>query len=695
MRSESTGEEKDVPTPPATSSGKGGRGGTPRGSVHPMTASPEAAGVVLVTMPFGPLLQPSLALSLLRQTVLPAEAIVLYETLQFASLIGDDLYNRITDGEPATTHLVGEWVFSNAAFGGDAARDDAYIREFLSDPGRPVGPRTDRRTTVDVEFRAAVLAARAKVDAYLDDALARVLRLRPRVVGFTSVFQQQVASLALARRIKEQRPEVTIVLGGANCEGEMGTAVLRHFAFVDVVVPGEGESAFPELVRRATAGEALVHIPGAVTRRDLGPLGLSSPACHDEVLVDVDTLPRPDFDDFFRQWRDSDRDANPSPFLLFESSRGCWWGQRRHCTFCGLNGKRMAFRSKSPERAVDELCALAARHPGVPIYAVDNIMDRRYFDDFLPMLAASAFGERLFYEVKANLTKDQLRLLQAAGVLDIQPGIESLHDSVLRLMRKGVTALQNVQLLKWCAEVGVRPHWNLLWGFPGEPTAAYDEMAALIPRLVHLEPPVAAGPIRLDRFSPHFDQAAEFGFRDVRPVPAYGAIYPLPPDALAKLAYFFAYDYVDEPPPSPSVEALTDAVAAWQASRGGAAVWSVDDGRSLMVWDLRPCATTVVTVLTGLERELFLACDSCRSLPELVELAGRLGGRPLAADAVREILGPLLETGLVITDGRRFLALAVPLGDRRIPSRLLARLAGALVRSTAAIAPAGAPSSGE
>src|SRR5262245_15054827 len=112
----------------------------------------------------------------------------------------------------------------------------------------------------------------------------------------------------------------------------------------------------------------------------------------------------------------------------------------------------MGYRSKSPDRAVAELCELSSRHPGLFVYAVDNIMDRDYFETFLPRLAASSFDAPLFYEVKANLTKDQLRLLHAAGVRNIQPGVESLDDSVLRIMRKGITAIENVQLLKWCSE---------------------------------------------------------------------------------------------------------------------------------------------------------------------------------------------------------------------------------------------------
>ena len=100
---------------------------------------------------------------------------------------------------------------------------------------------------------------------------------------------------------------------------------------------------------------------------------------------------------------------------------------------------------------------------------VDNILDFRYFDTLIPRLAGSPLKLDLFYALKANLRKDQLRALRDAGISKIQPGIESLSDDVLRRMRKGETALQNIQLLKWCRELGLKTAWNLIWWFPGEP----------------------------------------------------------------------------------------------------------------------------------------------------------------------------------------------------------------------------------
>ena len=75
-------------------------------------------------------------------------------------------------------------------------------------------------------------------------------------------------------------------------------------------------------------------------------------------------------------------------WLPAQSARGCWWGERRHCTFCGLNGSTMAYRSKSPDRLRRELAELSARRGTLRFYFVDNILDRRYIEEFLPALHA-------------------------------------------------------------------------------------------------------------------------------------------------------------------------------------------------------------------------------------------------------------------------------------------------------------------
>ncbi len=74
--------------------------------------------------------------------------------------------------------------------------------------------------------------------------------------------------------------------------------------------------------------------------------------------------------------------------LLFETSRGCWWGAKAHCTFCGLNGATMTFREMgiaSARRTIEEI---VERYSGrVSRFAsVDNIIPESYVSDLLPEL---------------------------------------------------------------------------------------------------------------------------------------------------------------------------------------------------------------------------------------------------------------------------------------------------------------------
>ena len=89
------------------------------------------------------------------------------------------------------------------------------------------------------------------------------------MVGFTSTFDQNVASLTLAKLIKDLYPDVRIVFGGANFDGEMGLEYFRAFPWIDHVVVGEGEEPFPALVKGILTGQA-DRIPSGVAYRKLG-----------------------------------------------------------------------------------------------------------------------------------------------------------------------------------------------------------------------------------------------------------------------------------------------------------------------------------------------------------------------------------------------------------------------------------------
>lgn len=611
--------------------------------------------VVLVSMPFAPVLAPSLALGLLKAALLRAgiKARTHHFSLRFAEIIGGPLYAAIAD-ETQTHDLVGEWVFSDALFHHQTAADvDRYVADILR--GRAGSRAEDCHyfPPVSEGLVAGILRARGRAEDFLAECAEAVVAERPRLVGFSSIFQQQVASLALARRVKELRPEALIVFGGANCEGALGREVMRQFPFLDAVVSGEGDQVFPELARRALRGEVLDGLQGVYTGGPRGLRLLDEPAGNTPMIRDLDELPFPDYDDYFEQWGRSSLGLGRRPQLLFESSRGCWWGAKHHCTFCGLNGETMAHRSKSADRVLAELDHLAGRHPGHTFYVVDNILDMNYFKGLIPALARQRTGVDLFYEVKANLRKEQVRQLREAGIGAIQPGIESLSDQVLTIMRKGVRALQNIQLLKWCEELGVAATWNFLWGFPGESAEEYRRMAELVPLLTHLPPPNFALTLRIDRFSPNFNQAAELGFTNIRPYPAYYHVYPLPPEAVTNLAYYFTFEYKLPQDLGSYVPPLAREITNWQECHRESRLYWIEKGERLLVWDWRPIAVKPLTVLTGLKKAVYLACDEIHTARQL--------HRELGAEAaeIRDALEELTGQGLMLCRDEAYLALAV------------------------------------
>jgi ribosomal peptide maturation radical SAM protein 1 len=632
-----------------------------------IAAEPAAGGstadVVLISMPFGPVLTPSIALGLLKASLAPRgiSTKTLYFSLWFAEHIGTRRY-RMAAHSTASGTLAGEWIFASALFPDVRPDTEGYLHGVLEAPQSVFASKVPGgRPDAAAELRD-LLEVRGKVDRFLDDCLERVIDCRPRIVGFTSVFLQHVASLALAKRLKARAPDIFILIGGANCEGVMGAEVIRQFPFVDAVVSGEGDLVFADLVERILAGDAAIEMPGVYTQGGRLFVSPGDRYAWAPVVRDMDALPMPDYDEFFEQWESAHLDERERTTIQFETSRGCWWGERHHCTFCGLNGATMTYRSKSSQRALDELVALTDRYPGHPIGVVDNILDHRYFKEFMPALAARRLDLELFYEVKANLKKAQVRLLRDAGVRVIQPGIESFSTRVLDIMRKGERGLHNIQLLKWCKELGVTPVWNLLWGFPGEPPEEYHAMADLLPLLTHLAPPISAMPIRLDRFSPNFDQAEALGFTAVEPFPAYRYIYPFQPEAVANLAYYFSYSYRAPQDVESYTRAVEEQVHAWRVACGESDLFSIDLGTLLLICDLRPMTGDRLTALTGLQRALYLACDGARSLSALQAVAHESTASNATTD-VDALLQPLLADGLMVREGHSYLSLAVPVGE--------------------------------
>lgn len=610
-------------------------------------------GVALVCMPFALADRPSLQMGLISALAEAAgyRTDVFHFNVDLAAELGPDLYERLCC---MRGHMAGEWLFSCAAFGGDAP-DPAgdFIERYPDEFGWAQEVGKEKRFFVEMRNKL--------LPAFVDQCAINTDWSQYRVVGFSSMFQQNTACLALAQRIKAQNPEVQIVFGGANMEGDMGAENLRAFEFIDFVCSGEADDAFPALLHRLANSIAHGPIPGVLARTSTGTVDGGPP----KPVRDMDRLPIPLFEPYFERVRERGLAAHYSPtwVIPYESARGCWWGQKHHCTFCGLNGETIGYRAKSPSRVLTELAALAETYDICDFTAVDNILPMNYIRKLFGEVHESKLDYRFFYEVKSNLTRDQIQRMFYGGVRRVQPGIESLSTHVLRLMQKGSTMLENVRCLKWCRYYNIHTAWNLLWGFPGETEDDYVQELETLRSISHLQPPDSLGRIWLERFSPMYTDPT-YPIRQRRPASSYDYVYP-PYVDLNNIAYFFDYDIEDTV--SDDVHRATiDFLRTWRENwtAGNQDVLSYRRTASAILIDEKRGTQRPGTYrITGPSAEIYEFCtDTMRTPAEVAEhlRSGSIARECWSAEDIRGALDAFCDKRLMLRDGDQYFSLALP-----------------------------------
>lgn len=608
---------------------------------------------VLVSMPWATIVRPSLAVGILtrlcEERAVPVTAI--HANLDMAARIGPEAAGLMADER--TLYGMADHFFACDVFGREALESDKFLK--VLEAMNPPGPFRRRDYVRKLRDQA--------VPAFLDDLTERILALEPSFVGFSATFNQVMGSLALARRLKLARPGIVIIAGGACFDGEMGQEYHRALPGVlDHVFMSEAEESFREFLRRHQLGEDTRGIPGVTWIED-GEVRLDP----GRPLADLSQSPAPTYDDYFRQKRELQAAGLVFEVesLPFESSRGCWWGQNSHCMFCGINDEVMAFREKDLDTVIAEMVTLSSRYRVTKLTAADWIVSRRQRKAIFQRLADLDYDIECFYETRADLTKEEVALMKAAGVVTIQPGIESLSTELLTHMGKGTSRIRVVQFLRWAREYGIHLSYNILGGFPGEQVEWYLDMATFVPNLVHLQPPAYnMHYVEMHRFSPLFESKERWGVRDYEIRPDYLFNFPEGAVDLKKVGYFFNYSSDTLADRSRYEPAVRKAIGAWIARhekgdpprfeyRVGAGFTRVTDTRS---------GTPRYVDLAGLPQDVLLLCDQVQNAGRLrTALAGKYP-REVEAGAIEQVVDGMVEGGLLMREGP--LVLALPIGHK-------------------------------
>ncbi len=555
--------------------------------------------VLLVQPPFWAVNSPSIGLSYLRAALhdVGMEADILYSNLDYANLIGREIYGVVQAQLPVDL-LFGDLVFGPALQATTVQPD--LVRDLMD---TPLSTRSVTRSVPEGSIEQYAALAKAAI-RFIEEFKESKPWQGYDLVGFTTTFSL-VPALAMARAIKMIPNAPPIVFGGCHCDGSLGEALMRHFPWIDFVARGDGEKLIVALAEHLREGRAMFHgIEGLLWREGEAIGGTDKPRAHAE---DLDELPEPMFTDWLARletlgWKDLDTLRLP-----IETSRGCWYGQRQQCIFCGLNGASLEFRSKGADRILKDYVSLLEY--GIPvIYAVDSVLDPRFFKDVIPRLEALPRKAMMFFEVRATHSRAQLLALRKAGIRVLQPGIESLNSRLLKLMNKGTTAFQNVRLLRWAAELSMPISWNILCGLPGEEADDYASMSDLVRSLAHLLPPVTeCNLIHVDRFSPLFEQHQDA----IQPIAPYALALGLNSEAVRELAYHFEFN---EGLPitsgvSGAIQHLREAVLDWQAAVGSVAFVKLEREGKCWLYDTRPGASLEEACLQGVRGQAYQMMD--------------------------------------------------------------------------------------
>jgi ribosomal peptide maturation radical SAM protein 1 len=488
------------------------------------------------------------------------------------------------------------------------------------------------------------------------------------LMGFSICLGQLTSSLYFIREIRKRAPDLKIVVGGSACAGALGESLIRTFPGIDFLISGEGEMPLVHLIKSLTANQddnRMIPIPGLVTRHDdLPDHGISQ-------VSDLDELPVPEYDDYFRQALALGQDRAFFPKIPMEISRGCWWrkssgsGSTSGCAFCNLNLQWKGYRAKSHEKIVQELEILTHQYQILSVSFMDNLLPARGLEQLFRRIQEMRKELRLFCEIRATTPFEVLTAMGAAGMHEVQVGIESLSTGLLKKLNKGTTAMDNIEIMKNCETPGM-PHLtgNLILTFPSSDDQDVQETLANLNFVLPFRP-LKGIPFWLGYGSSVWQTPRQYGIKRIRNHPFYAHLFP--PDVVQTLRLMIQGYQGEVRHQNRLWRPVREKIDQWRKSYielhkdpGCDPILSFQDGRDfVIIRERRPGNFDMSHRLKGTSRQIYLLCRKQQSLTRILSHFPGFG-----EEKVIPFLRMMVEKRLMFKEGDRYLSLAVPLNPQ-------------------------------
>lgn len=325
-----------------------------------------------------------------------------------------------------------------------------------------------------ISYIAAVLRERgfkdvflidAVINKYSDEEIVAILKKQtPDVIGLSFGTQNRLFAFKLARKIKKQFPSVPIVVGGPH-PTLTADDILKNIPEIDVVVRGEGEYTFLELVQAFEKDKDLKGIRG-VSFRDKD--GLVHHNENREPIANLDLLPLP-----ARDLLPIDKYQQKIPLsdkicTSILTSRGCPY----NCVYCSTSQQwGHKIRHRSPENVIAEIEHLMKNYEldGVGFFDDVLTMDKQRVIKICRLMIEKKLNISWWCEARANtIDKEIVSWMKKAGCQHIAMAIESGSDKILKNIKKAITVKQGIEAAKIIKEAGIKLKVFFMHGLPGE-----------------------------------------------------------------------------------------------------------------------------------------------------------------------------------------------------------------------------------
>jgi anaerobic magnesium-protoporphyrin IX monomethyl ester cyclase len=301
----------------------------------------------------------------------------------------------------------------------------------------------------------------------VDDIVTRVRDKPPDLVGITCMTVEYPRAVEIARRIKDERADVQVMVGGAHVNA-VGPGALEEGEGFDYACVGEGEHLVCELADALERDGDPSRIPGLISRRGDGlVVGPPRPPPND-----YDALPFPAWDLF-----------RPVKTLPLITHRGCPF----KCVFCSHNSGFKP-RYRTPTNVLDEVEQILERYRPTCIRVEDETFGLHMgrTKAILEGIIARDFHHRVRFSAQTRVDRvdeEFIHLLKTANFETLELGVETGNPEVLQKIKKGITLDQVEYAVALAKANGLKVWCKFILGHPDETHAEIRDTVDFIAKI--------------------------------------------------------------------------------------------------------------------------------------------------------------------------------------------------------------------